>query len=66
MIISAVQQHSIPSDHYQAQYNVMTDYLCKLCVVEVRDVVLLRLFCYNIYISVHQYQLVPIYLSVRS
>jgi len=28
-------------------------------------VVLLCLFCCNIYFSVHQYQLVPIYLSVR-
>ena len=27
--------------------------------------VLLCLFCCNIYFSVHQYQLVPIYLSVR-
>jgi len=28
--------------------------------------VLLCLFCCNMYFSVHQYQLVPIYLSVRS
>jgi len=35
-------------------------------VVEVRDVVLLKLFCCNICFSVHQYQLVPIYLSVRA
>jgi len=45
----------------QAQYIVMADYMCKLCVVEVRDMVLLRLFCYIIYFSVHQYQLVPSY-----
>jgi len=57
---------SIPLVHYQVQYNVMSGYLCKLWVVEVRDVVLLCLFCRNIYFSVHQYQLVPIYLSVRS
>ena len=35
-------------------------------VVEVRDVVLLSLFCCNNYFSVHQYQLVPVYLSVRA
>jgi len=32
--------------------------------VEVRDAVLLCLFSFIIYFSAHQYQLVPIYLSV--
>jgi len=29
---------------YQAQYSTMSDYICKLCVVEFRDVVLLCYF----------------------
>jgi len=48
---AGLHYHSIPSVLYQAQYNVMSDHLCKLCVVEVRDVVLLCLFCCNIYFS---------------
>jgi len=51
----------IPSVHYQDQYNVVWDYICKLWVIEVRDVVLLCLFYCNIYFSVHQYQLVAVY-----
>ena len=35
-------------------------------VVKVRDVVLLSQFCCDIYFCVHQYHLVPIYLSVRA
>jgi len=50
--------------NHQARYNVMSDYICKLWVVEVRDVVFLCLFCCITYFSVHQYQSVPIYLSV--
>ena len=61
-----VHHHNNPSVHYQAQYNVMSDYICKLCVVEVRDAVLLCLFCRNIYFCVHQYQLVLICLLVRA
>jgi len=36
--------HSIPSVHYQAQYNVMSDYIRKLCVVEVTEVFGLKFF----------------------
>jgi len=42
----------------------MSKCICKLRVVEVRDVVLLCLFCCNIHFSVHQYQLVPTYSSL--
>ena len=59
-----VHHHSIPSVPYQAQYNMASNYICKLGVVEVRDVLLPCLFCYNIHFSVHQYQFVPICLSV--
>jgi len=46
---------------------MVSDYIFANCgVVEVRDVVLLSLFCSNIYFSVHQYQLVLIHLSVRA
>jgi len=56
-----VHHHSIPSVHYQAQYNVMLNYICILWVVEARDVVLLCLFCCIIYFSVHRYHLVLVY-----
>jgi len=44
---------------------MMSGYICKLLAVEVKDVVLLCLVCCIIHFSVHQYLLVPIYLSVR-
>jgi len=65
---SSLQSTTIASHQstisHQAQYNVMSDYICKLWVVEVGDVVLLCIFCCIVYFSVHQYQLVSIYLSV--
>jgi len=42
------------------------DVRLNLQVVKARDVVLLCLFCCIVYFSMHQYQLVPIYLSVRA
>jgi len=63
---SAPDHHSIPSVHYWTQYNVVSDYICKLCLVEVTDVALQCLFCCNIYFGVHQYQLVYIYSSVSA
>jgi len=49
---TAVHHHSIPSVHWQAQFNVVSDYICKLWVFEVIDMVLLCLFCVNIHFSV--------------
>ena len=62
-------RHTIPSDHHQPscsiQHDMMSDYICKFWVVEVRDVVLLCLFRCIKYFNVHRYQLASIYLSVR-
>jgi len=57
---------TIASHQFTIRLNTTSDYLCKLQVFEVRDVVLLCLFCCSICFSMHQYQLAPIYLSVRS
>jgi len=39
---------------YQVQHSVVSDYICKLCVVEDRGVVLLYLFSCNISFGVHR------------
>jgi len=57
--------HSIPSVQHQAQYNVVSDYISELWLVEVRDVVLRAYFavislllCINISLCLLTYRLV--------